>query len=266
MGKKTRRSAKTQAKANRQRVEGSLKAANALDNPIEGLDSFLSFDLLADTKSGSLGRDADNSDANATAGSVQSRHAKIRSYRSPLPNEIQMECMSLFEQNMGDMYKASSWGLDLKKKEEELRHKRARFLIVTEEEDDCKEEKGSDSEAEVSPASSHEGGQKTRVLAFCHFRFVPDDDERPKEEVLYLFEIQVHASAQRCGMGRRLMSLMEIVALRIGMRKVMLTVFKSNKSAMGFYLEKMKYVVDDSSPSKFGEDADYEILSKKTQK
>ena len=44
----------------------------------------------------------------------------------------------------------------------------------------------------------------------------------------------------------------------------MLTVFKMNDRAMGFYLNKMKYGVDECSPSNYEgcEDCDYEILSK----
>ena len=100
-------------------------------------------------------------------------------------------------------------------------------------------------------------------MAFVHFRFEPNDDEKPTEEVLYVYEIQVSDRAQRSGLGKRLMNIMELVALKNGMQKVMLTVFKMNGGAMKFYREKMKYAIDESSPSNFdGEVADYEILSK----
>lgn len=62
------------------------------------------------------------------------------------------------------------------------------------------------------------------------------------------------------------MNIVELLALSSKMHKVMLTVFKTNKKAMGFYLNKMKYEVDESSPSNFegeeNENCDYEILSK----
>jgi len=41
----------------------------------------------------------------------------------------------------------------------------------------------------------------------------------------------------------------------------MLTVFRANAAAMAFYA-KMRYAVDESSPSMDGEDEPYEILSK----
>ena len=100
--------------------------------------------------------------------------------------------------------------------------------------------------------------------AFCHFRFNLDDDESMNPlEVLYVYEIQVSDRYRRRGLGRRLMGLMEDVARRTGMKRLMLTVFKSNVGAMDFYLNKMKYEIDRMSPSRYGEEeADYEILSK----
>mmetsp|Transcript_31252 Transcript_31252/g.42329 ORF Transcript_31252/g.42329 Transcript_31252/m.42329 type:complete len:93 (-) Transcript_31252:59-337(-) len=58
------------------------------------------------------------------------------------------------------------------------------------------------------------------------------------------------------------MLVLERIAMQFGMKKVMLTVFKCNAVAMSFYVEKMGYQVDDTSPSCFGEDCSYEILSK----
>ena len=155
---------------------------------------------------------------------------------------------------MSDMYEASSWGLDLDEKSSELRHETARFLIV---------EAATDAGGASDTSTNDDGTAKRDVLAFVHFRFEPNDDEKPTEEVLYVYEIQVSDRAQRSGLGRRLMNIMELVANKNGMRKVMLTVFKMNGGAMKFYREKMKYAIDESSPSNFdGEVADYEILSK----
>ena len=58
------------------------------------------------------------------------------------------------------------------------------------------------------------------------------------------------------------MLILEMVALTYDLPKLMLTVFKNNRAAMRFYTEKLNYVIDDSSPSKFGDsDEAYEILS-----
>lgn len=147
-------------------------------------------------------------------------------------------CLDLFENNMGEMYKNSSWGLNMKEKKDELTHEKARYLIVSSQEESVK-----------------------KMLAFAHFRFEEDDDDKPTAEVLYLYEIQIDTLVQRNGLGKRMMDILEMIATEYGMRKVMLTVFKINKEALAFY-NKLNYVIDESSPSEFGEEADYEILSK----
>ena len=68
------------------------------------------------------------------------------------------------------------------------------------------------------------------------------------------------------------MSTLELVALRQKMAWVMLTVFKANKPSMGFFMEKMQYDIDETSPSQcddalLAEDkSSYEILSKSLQR
>ena len=58
------------------------------------------------------------------------------------------------------------------------------------------------------------------------------------------------------------MLILEMIALTYDLPKLMLTVFKNNRAAMRFYTEKLNYVIDDNSPSKFGDsDELYEILS-----
>jgi len=149
--------------------------------------------------------------------------------------------LSLFERNMGEMYKNSSWGLDAEEKAQELRHPNARFLLV-----------------ETSSSPSSHGDD---LAGFVHFRFDYDDDEQPTEGVVYVYEIQIDEQFQRQGLGKRLMDLAEQMASKAELAKVMLTVFKSNQSAMSFY-QRIDYGIDPSSPSKHNEPADYEILSK----
>ena len=253
------------------RVKESIKAAYAVENPLDGLDPFLAFDIapaavgadnkaLATTDGTSGGLPSPSSAADVPAkvdaeeendDGVKSSNkipVKVSFHSSPLPVDLHDACLDLFKANMSDMYQASSWGLDLDEKSSELRHETARFLIV---------------EAATDADGAADGTTKRDVLAFVHFRFEANDDEKPTEEVLYVYEIQVSDRAQRSGLGKRLMNIMELVALKNGMQKVMLTVFKMNGGAMTFYREKMKYAIDESSPSNFdGEVADYEILSK----
>mmetsp|Transcript_22043 Transcript_22043/g.32997 ORF Transcript_22043/g.32997 Transcript_22043/m.32997 type:complete len:282 (-) Transcript_22043:79-924(-) len=206
-----------------------------------------------------------------------STDVRVQCCTSPLEPYLYRQCLSLFQRNMDKLYEHSNWGLDLKMKENELSHPNARFLIVTTSSDDQDGEQG-------------EVGSDI-VLAFTHFRFECSIDECNEnnyvynnsfsfaddhESVLYVYEIQIDPKIQRQNVGKRLMTLMQIIAMRMNMDKVMLTVFKFNNGAMNFYKNKLGYQLDQSSPGYFDEtdqvyddegekEADYEILSKIVQ-
>lgn len=146
------------------------------------------------------------------------------------------ECLDLFERNMGEMYRNSSWDLNMKEKSAELRDDKARYLLVLD---------------------------NYEILAgFLHFRFEYDDEESPTCAVLYVYEIQIESTYRGFGVGKRLMEIAERIAREQSMTKILLTVFKKNDKAMGFYTKGLGYDVDESSPSKFGDHSvDYEILS-----
>lgn len=98
-----------------------------------------------------------------------------------------------------------------------------------------------------------------RPLAFISFRLV---SEGPLE-VLYVYELQLEPETQRKGLGRHLMTTAELAARKAGFQAVMLTVLKKNSGALDFYTQKMKYEIDNDSPSRNGDmRAPYEILSK----
>ena len=159
------------------------------------------------------------------------------------------QMISLFEANMASLYEASSWGLDLEAKTEELQHRKARFLVVT----------------TSNNNDSNENDTTTlpqQLAAFCHYRFDYDDDQYPSCAALYLYEIQVAAAHQSHRLGHALMDTLQHIARDACMPKVMLTVFKANTRAMGFYRYKLGYEIDEISPSQNDDFADYEILSK----
>lgn len=158
-----------------------------------------------------------------------------------LTDELLEQLVDLFEQNMGEFYRNSSFGLDLNEKADEFRHRRARFLLVY---------------------SSKKDDVMKELAAFVHFRFDYDDDENPSRVVLYVFEIQLDTACRRQGLGRKLMKIIEYIAVAAGLDRILLTVFKKNTAAMDFYTRSLCYTIDESSPSKFGETTDYEILTK----
>ena len=152
---------------------------------------------------------------------------------TPLPPTRLQDCMGMFEENMGALYRESSWGLDLTEKREELDHLNARFLLVYKDEE---------------------------LVGYCHFRFETNDDDNPTAVVVYVYELQVSSKYQRYGIGQRLMDVVHQVTLKAGLTKIMLTVFNANEAAVRFY-KKLGYVIDGISPSQDGEESDYEIMS-----
>ncbi|KAG9043744.1 Peptidyl-prolyl cis-trans isomerase cyp8 [Tulasnella sp. UAMH 9824] len=64
------------------------------------------------------------------------------------------------------------------------------------------------------------------------------------------YEIQISQEARRSGLGTVLMGDLEAIARKWKMKKVMLTVFRSNADAISFY-EQLGYEMDPISPTKF---------------
>lgn len=152
-----------------------------------------------------------------------------------LEESLLKECLSLFEENMGDLYRNSSWGLNMDQKTKELQHENAKFLLL------------------LTEASE--------LAGFAHFRFEYDDDETPSRGVLYLYEIQINSSFRNQGIGTKIMKMIERIAVDAELPHVMLTVFR--KSRAGKFYEDLKYSIDETDPSNFNEPADYHILSRR---
>ncbi|EED94089.1 predicted protein [Thalassiosira pseudonana CCMP1335] len=247
-------------------LQQTIADANQLQAPLASLPAvFLQVDNIIPS----------SNDDDETAAPTESL-ATIQYHQSPLPSNMLEQCLELFEMNMGAMYRRSSWGLDMDEKRKELMHVDARFLVVVETSNVEKEEDddgGATTRVDaVEVADDTDGATATlttaddKVLGFTHFRYEPNDDESstPTQPITYLYELQIHPTLQKLGMGKRLMTIVELLSFKCHMEKVMLTVFKMNDRAMGFYLNKMKYGVDECSPSNYEgcEDCDYEILSK----
>ena len=85
--------------------------------------------------------------------------------------------------------------------------------------------------------------------------------------MLYVYEVQVVAEAQRKGVGKHLATLAELIAKKNAMKGVLLTSFKNNPASNDFFLRKLKgYAVSPISPSYANplsaEEFTYEILAK----
>jgi ribosomal protein S18 acetylase RimI-like enzyme len=197
-------------------------------------------DILGTVPKGDLTIQVSSSKAKSVDTDVASPTVLKISYSSSetLSSKALDDCLDLFQRNMGHLYEQSSWGLNMDEKIAEMKHKDARFLLVK------------DDKAE------------NKLAAFVHFRFEYDDEEQPYCLVLYVYEIQVDAAYQGYGIGRKLMTISQNIGRAEELSKILLTVFKANKNAMEFY-NKLGYEIDETSPSKFGQPEDYEILSLK---
>jgi len=140
----------------------------------------------------------------------------------------------LTERNMKEMYTKSEWGWNGDVKRKELNEDAAWFLIAKEK------------ETEVP-------------VAFSHFRFDMDHDD----DVLYCYEIQLEECVRRKGLGKFMMKVLELMMIKNDLLKIMLTVFKHNDIASGFFKNVLKYEIDETCPyDTVYEQFDYEILSR----
>ena len=86
-------------------------------------------------------------------------------------------------------------------------------------------------------------------------------------EVVYVYEVHLEEGVRGRGVGGWLVGCAEEVGRRVGVAKVMLTVFRGNEGARGFYAG-LGFGVDEGSPRgrvlRGGgvKEADYLILSK----
>ena len=102
--------------------------------------------------------------------------------------------------NMEDIYDASGYQWDDDDKEKELTEGGARFLLVRE---------------KTKPGEVDQG----RLVAFAHFRFSVQGEVMDKmegETMLYVWDIHVDDEYQRKGLGRHMLTLMELIARREG--------------------------------------------------
>jgi len=143
--------------------------------------------------------------------------------------------------NMKSLYEQSNWGWNEKNKRAEMLEDAAWYLLA-------KDEDGA-------------------ICGFSHFRYDMDYDD----EVLYVYEIQIDQAYQRKGLGKFMMQVLEMLAFKADMRKIMLTVLKHNESATKFFKSQLKFEIDETNPAedvqwneKYSdiEQVDYEILSK----
>jgi N-alpha-acetyltransferase 40 len=157
-------------------------------------------------------------------------------HASKLPSDVFEWCFELTKKNMEALYEeCPGWGWKDGKKRRELSYEDARVIVAVD-------------------------AESSEPMGFLNYRFVDESGF----EALYVFEVQVEGKMQGKGLGKFLMLVSEMIAMRAKMLYVMLTVFTQNHGAIKFYKNHLKYVVDDTSPSYNAplHTSGFEILSK----
>jgi len=161
-------------------------------------------------------------------------------------------CFALVKLTSSDTYKKSSVGWSPAKKKNEMRLPDMRYILLVRNERNAQKQ----SEPAAGKAERDIGG-------FLSFMVTYEDGI----EVLYCYELHMAPVLQRVGLGKQLIGLYEKIGRNVGLRKGMLTVFKSNQTALQFY-RKLGYSEDEFSPRPMRlrngniKDFDYLILSK----
>jgi len=165
-----------------------------------------------------------------------------------LDKEEKSAIVDLLMRNMKTQYEKSGWGWNEKSKRDEMMDKAAWYLLL-------KNEEG-------------------KIYGFSHFRYDMDCNE----EVLYVYEIQIEEDFQKEGLGTFMMKVLEMLAFKADMRKIILTVLKDNEPAMKFFKTNLEFEPDVTNPVKSVQwnekykttenvkNIDFEILSKYNKK
>ncbi|GAB2277914.1 hypothetical protein Dimus_012612 [Dionaea muscipula] len=164
-----------------------------------------------------------------------------------LSSTLKQSMRNLLKLNMEGHF-GPEWHTEEKVKYREMIASEARFIFVFE----TNEEK----------TLFHTRESEGSILGFAHYRFTLEE-ELP---VLYVYELQLQLHAQGKGLGEFMMQQLELIARKNQMGAIMLTVQKSNSSAMRFYISKLRYTISSISPSRvvppISTEKNYEILCK----
>ncbi|KAJ7597108.1 acyl-CoA N-acyltransferase [Mycena floridula] len=147
-----------------------------------------------------------------------------------LHDDLRNDIWAIFEENMIDLYRASSFEWNPPEKRQELFHQLSRFILVH--------------------------GPDGRLTGFCDFRFEHEDEE----DLVYCYELQISKAVQRKGLGKTLVDRLVSIGKGFFMEKIVLTCFNSNVDALAFY-KRYGFATDPSSPDEEDdEECDYTIL------
>ncbi|EFE40070.1 GNAT family acetyltransferase Nat4, putative [Trichophyton verrucosum HKI 0517] len=144
-----------------------------------------------------------------------------------IPEPYMTACYDLIYLTSSAAYKQSASGWSARKKKLEMKLLDMRYMVLV-------LKKNNETEGTLDMPT---------VGGFLSF-MVTEEDEM---QVLYCYEIHLAPEVQHKGVGKQLLQIFEDIGKNIGLQKGMLTVFKSNTSAIRFY-ERLGFTEDANSP------------------
>lgn len=164
-------------------------------------------------------------------------------FATKLSKEEAKWAFDLVQESMEDKYDASGYGWDDEDKMQELTEKEARFLIARE-------------------WPSEPGATKGEAVGFVHFRFTVQGeviDKMAGEPQLYIYDIHIEDHSQRKGLGKHLLTILELIARREKMRMLALPVQLGDNATCEWLLHVGRGWAVDESLYGLGFDADVEV-------
>eukprot|EP00467_Chlorarachnion_reptans_P017002 CAMPEP_0114528494 /NCGR_PEP_ID=MMETSP0109-20121206/24248_1 /TAXON_ID=29199 /ORGANISM="Chlorarachnion reptans, Strain CCCM449" /LENGTH=182 /DNA_ID=CAMNT_0001710667 /DNA_START=202 /DNA_END=747 /DNA_ORIENTATION=+ len=152
---------------------------------------------------------------------------------------------------MKDHYqKCEDIGWNEANKKKELEHEDCRYILAYRIDEAKKTGEGKENQEPLKVVES-EGSQKESKLpvGYVMWRFLMDDNGMGEMlPVLYLWEIHIEAEYRRKGLGKFLMTISELAAWKLSMKKIILTAFTSNPASIKFFTKKLKFQYDETDP------------------
>ncbi|WWD04996.1 hypothetical protein V865_003067 [Kwoniella europaea PYCC6329] len=199
-----------------------------------------------------------------------------------LSKNAQDSIFKLFDQNMYDLQKTSSFPYTERSKREELFDQDARYIVLL-----SPPQSLSSTSSPFVNGNNKKGKAKEpqvdfeyeNLLGFCGFRFDTEETLSSRDaEVVYCYEVQLSSKCRGQGLGKKLLDILEDIGRKRGLDKVMLTCLKSNESALAFYT-RQGYIPDEIDPTRINEEepvdddeeeeeeeVDYRILSRSLER
>lgn len=163
-----------------------------------------------------------------------------------MPSSLREACISLVETTSRMHYHASEMGWSRAKKRKEMQHPAMKYLLLV---PPCRDLRpgvlgGGEGEVNRVERGKDEGARIVdQIEGFLSFMITEEDGC----EVVYCYELHLRPGLQGMGLGRKMVELMEMIGGRVGVEKAMLTVFRSNETALKAYSH-WGYDVDEFSP------------------